>query len=291
MHGNSRIRMKIWEPKVANGRKTSRSLSKSTCNRLDSAKEIAMVLAAALVLSSVLIKGSFSRMLPLASARAVSSCFSNSASSTFKCSSFCNNSLLRCSNSGFSCCKVAPNSCPSSPARVTEKLTLVTKQAAFGGSCSIALEFRVQRYMQKPSLKSHILSPIWTTCLGPCRTRSRRSKGKRKLSMPSTSCTMMVLPKRTESSSWETSLASCAKTVSAFCACCFNQATAWLFGSTMNGTMLPYLIITAFSCDSRSADRPCAFQVRSSLSLDMTLRKSNESRPFFCVQRLFEWAR
>mmetsp|Transcript_99791 Transcript_99791/g.213692 ORF Transcript_99791/g.213692 Transcript_99791/m.213692 type:complete len:239 (-) Transcript_99791:514-1230(-) len=218
-------------------------------------------------------------MLPLASARDSKSCFSRSDSSTLSCSSCCKSSDFLISSSGFSFCSVAPKSWPSRPARVTVKLTRVTKQEAFGGRLSMALEFLVQRYILKPSLKSHIFSPICTTCRGPCRTRSLRNKEKRKFSMPSTSWTIMVLPKRTASSSWDTNFGSCCNTVSAVPVCCFNQSMAWLLGSTMNGTIVPYLIITAFSCDKRSAERPCAFQVRSSLSLDMIRKKSKVSMP------------
>mmetsp|Transcript_28483 Transcript_28483/g.75410 ORF Transcript_28483/g.75410 Transcript_28483/m.75410 type:complete len:278 (-) Transcript_28483:3293-4126(-) len=254
-------------------------MSRSFWSRSDSTRDSVMVVAAAFVPSRDLMSGSFSRMFPLASASDSSSCFSRSASSTFRASSFCSSSDFRCSSSGFSCLSVAPRSWPSRPARVTEKFTRVTRHEALGGRLSMALEFLVHRYILKPSLKSHIFSPICTTCRGPCRMRSFRRSGKRKLSMPSTSWMMRVFPKRTASSSCEASLGSCWSTTSEFLACCFSHSMAWLLGSTMKGTMHPYLIMTAFSCERRSAERPWAFHVSSSLSLDMTLRKSKFSMP------------
>mmetsp|Transcript_36470 Transcript_36470/g.104340 ORF Transcript_36470/g.104340 Transcript_36470/m.104340 type:complete len:251 (+) Transcript_36470:623-1375(+) len=105
--------------------------------------------------------------------------------------------------------------------------------------------------------------------------------------MPSTSWTMMVLPNRTASSSWATTLASCCSTVSLVPVCCFSQSMTWLFGSTMKGTISPNLIITLFSCESRSDDRPCAFHVSSSLSLDITRSRSKPSMRACSIQLAF----
>ena len=80
-----------------------------------------------------------------------------------------------CSSSGCSCWIVMPSSWPSSPERVTVKLTSQMSAAASGGRSGLGL--RVTSSMRKFSLKSSCLSPSATILRGPAFCRSLRASG------------------------------------------------------------------------------------------------------------------
>mmetsp|Transcript_21789 Transcript_21789/g.58702 ORF Transcript_21789/g.58702 Transcript_21789/m.58702 type:complete len:218 (-) Transcript_21789:2070-2723(-) len=217
-----------------------------------------MVVDFALVSSRDSMRVRFSRMLPVLVASSSRSFFSSCSSCTLSSSSCCRSWLLWLSSSGCSCWIVRPRSWPSSPPRVTEKLTRVTSADVSG--VIVGAWLRVVSMRRKLSLKSICLSPTCTTQRGPWRTRSRRRRGTRTPSTESTSCTTSVLPKRTASSRAVEKRASLGVTVSTdlppASRCLTSHEDAWLDGSMTKGTLTAYSITSALSMLSVSPGRP-----------------------------------
>mmetsp|Transcript_24194 Transcript_24194/g.61286 ORF Transcript_24194/g.61286 Transcript_24194/m.61286 type:complete len:474 (-) Transcript_24194:733-2154(-) len=141
---------KTAEPITATGRYTSRWRSSETCSSVDCLSFSEMVFDLALVSLSDSSSALFSRMLPVEVASSLSSSRSRSSRCTLSSSSAASSALFCDSSSGCSCWMVRPSSCPSSPPRVTEKLTSVTSAAESGGRSGVWL--RVARISRNESL-------------------------------------------------------------------------------------------------------------------------------------------
>ena len=117
------------------------------------------------------------------------------------------------------------------------------------------------------------MSPTATTQRGPWRTRSLRRTEKKIGSIESTSCTMIVRPKRTASSRSVVSFWSCWLTrftvFSPEVMWRWSHDTAWVDGSMMYGVEEADSITMAFSTESWSAGRPSAFHSSRCDSTDM----------------------
>mmetsp|Transcript_1108 Transcript_1108/g.2654 ORF Transcript_1108/g.2654 Transcript_1108/m.2654 type:complete len:296 (-) Transcript_1108:1785-2672(-) len=211
--------------------------------------------ASVLVVSSVVITLSLSRIFPCDALRACSKFFSNVRSRTLNSPCSLMRSMRFWCMSGRSLFITSYRHWLCRPEGVTVKFTNVTRLQRSGVKCAVGS--RVARNTLNDGEKSMSWSPSLIRMRPPCLRISRFSTGFNTGSMCSTSCTSSGQPKRRALSKFFMKDASrklvCVIFLCAYCA--IRNSDAWPDGSMTSGYRLNRLSMIAFSTHRSSCGR------------------------------------